>query len=58
MIFKDNCRFGCPCESYDCEPDKKSVLVLNDYINESNKFALIKFEGKDILHILFQEFLI
>ena len=51
MIFKDNCRFGCPCESYDCEPDKKSALVLNDYINESNKFALIKFEGKYILRI-------
>ena len=45
-FIKEECPFGCPCESYDCQPDKKSVLVLNDYISESNKLALIKFDGK------------
>ena len=43
-IFKDDCPFGCPCESFDCQPDKKSVLVLNTY--SSNKPVLIKFDGK------------
>ena len=42
-LFKDDCPFGCPCDSFDCQPDKKSVLVLNTF--SSNKSMLIKFDG-------------
>ena len=45
--FQDDCLFGCPCDSYQCQPDSKSVLVLNTY--ESNNVpVLIKFNGKII----------
>ena len=40
----DDCPFGCPCDSYDCKQDKKSVLVLN-FTPDSNKQVLIKFDG-------------
>jgi len=41
---QDDCRFGCPCDSFNCQPDKKSVLVLNTSLS-SNKPVLIKFDG-------------
>ena len=42
--FKADCPFGCPCDAFDCEPDKKSVLVLNT--NKSSSVpVLIKFDG-------------
>ena len=44
LYFKDHCPFGCPCESFDCQPDKKSVLVLNTW--DSNTPVLIKFDGQ------------
>ena len=43
-IFQKNCPFGCPCDAFDCQPDKKSVLVLNTY--SSNKPVLMKFDGE------------
>ena len=55
LFFKEECPSGCPCESYDCQPDKKSVLVLNDQISYSNSFVLIEFDGKLSLHIQSQE---
>ena len=42
--FKVDCPLGCPCDSFDCQPEKKSVLVLNNTFR-SNKPLLIKFEG-------------
>ena len=45
--FENDCPFGCPCDSFDCQPDKKSVLVFNG----SNKPVLIKFDGKLMLTI-------
>ena len=50
-LFKDDCPFGCPCDSFDCQPDKKSVLVLNTY--SSNKPVLIKFDGEFNQQIIF-----
>ena len=50
LIFKKNCPFGCPCDSFDCRPDKKSVLVLNTNGRRS-KPVLIKFDGKFELKI-------
>ena len=44
LFFQDNCPLGCPCDSFDCEPDKKSILVLNT--RSSNKPVLIKYDGK------------
>ena len=44
-LFKEDCPFGCPCDSFDCQPDKKSVLVLNTS-EYNNKPVLIKFDGK------------
>ena len=43
--FQEDCPFGCPCDSFDCRPDKKSVLVLNTD-SSSNIPILIKFDGK------------
>ena len=45
LSFKNDCPLGCPCDSYDCEQDQKSVLVLST-IDSSNKPLLIKFDGK------------
>ena len=46
LIFtKDGCPFGCPCDSFDCEPEKKSVLVLNTQV-ASNQPVLIKYDGQ------------
>ena len=45
LIFQGDCPFGCPCDSFDCQPDKKSVLVVNTY-RSSNKPVLIKFDGE------------
>ena len=39
---------GCPCDSFDCQPEKKSVLVL--YSNQSNEPVLIEFDGKYIMN--------
>ena len=39
---------GCPCNSFDCQPEKKSVLVL--YSNQSNEPVLIEFDGKYIMN--------
>ena len=44
LFFKDDCPFGCPCDSFDCQPDKKSVLVLSS--NSLNKPVLIKYDGE------------
>ena len=43
IFIKNDCLFGCPCESFECQPDKKSVLVLNT--RATNKPVLIKFDG-------------
>ena len=44
IVLKADCPFGCPCDAFDCEPDKKSVLVLNT--NKSSSVpVLIKFDG-------------
>lgn len=42
-IFKSKCPLGCPCDAFDCEPDQKSILVLNT--QSSNKPVLIKYDG-------------
>ena len=42
--FKTGCPDGCPCDEFDCEPEKQSVLVLNTYAN--NIPVLIKYDGK------------
>ena len=44
-IFQDDCPLGCPCDAFDCHPDKKSVLVLNTF-RSSNAPMLIKFDGE------------
>ena len=49
-IFQDDCPFGCPCDRFDCHPDKKSVLVLNTF-SSSNKPVLIKFDGEFDLNV-------
>ena len=43
ICFQTDCYAGCPCEAYQCEPDKKSLLVLNT--RGSNKPVLIKYDG-------------
>ena len=43
--IQNDCPFGCPCDAFDCQADKKSVLVLNTY-SSSNKPLLIKFDGE------------
>ena len=43
--FKAGCQVGCPCDSFDCEPDKKSILVLNT-VNTA-KPHLIKYDGDE-----------
>ena len=49
-IFQNDCPFGCPCNSFACQPDKKSVLVLNTFYSSTEpgytKPVLIKFDGK------------
>ena len=45
-IFQDDCPLGCPCNSFDCQPDKKSVLVLNTWQTSTPKPVLIKFDGE------------
>ena len=42
-FLKADCPFGCPCDAFDCEPDKKSVLVLNSM--STNVPVLIKYDG-------------
>ena len=44
-FLKNDCPLGCPCDSFDCQPDKKSVLVLNTE-SSKNKPKLIKFDGE------------
>ena len=44
IVFKADCPFGCPCDGFNCEPDKKSILVLST--RNSNVPVLIKFDGK------------
>ena len=44
-IFQDDCPSGCPCDAFDCQPDKKSVLVLSTYRSLS-KPVLIKYDGE------------
>ena len=43
ILFQADCYAGCPCDAYQCEPDKKSLLVLNT--RGSNKPVLIKYDG-------------
>ena len=43
-LFQTDCYAGCPCDAYQCEPDKKSLLVLNT--RSSNKPVLIKYDGE------------
>ena len=45
ISFKAGCQVGCPCDSFDCEPDKKSILVLNT-VNTATP-RLIKYDGKE-----------
>ena len=45
-VLKADCPFGCPCDAFNCEPDKKSVLVLSTYFNSNIGQVLIKFDGK------------
>ena len=45
-LTQDECIFGCPCASFDCQPEKKSVLVLNTAYS-SNKPLLINFNGEN-----------
>ena len=40
---KDKCPYGCPCDDFECEPDKNSILVLNT--QSSNKPVLINYDG-------------
>ena len=42
--FQTDCYAGCPCDAYQCEPDKKSLLVLNT--RNSNTPVLIKYDGE------------
>ena len=42
-FFKTDCPFGCPCDAFDCKPDKKSVLALNSL--STNVPVLIKYDG-------------
>ena len=52
LIFsKDHCPYGCPCDDFDCEPDKKSILVLNT--QSSNKPVLIKYNGGEEIDLDF-----
>ena len=44
--FQTDCPFGCPCDSFNCQPDKKSVLVLNTVDRSANLPVLIKSDGK------------
>ena len=48
--FKLDCPYGCPCNAFDCEPDKKSILVLSTYQSffepVRNKPVLIQFDGE------------
>ena len=44
IFIQNDCLFGCPCESFECQPDKKSVLVLHTRSN--TKPVLIKFDGE------------
>ena len=43
-FIQAECYAGCPCDEFECEPDKKSLLVLNTAL-ESNKPVLIKYDG-------------
>ena len=45
LYFQDDCPFGCPCDSFDCQPDKKSVLVLNTFTSSQTP-VLIKYDGR------------
>ena len=45
LNFQDDCPLGCPCDAFDCQPDKKSVLVLNTYTS-SNVPVHLKFDGE------------
>ena len=45
MICKSDCPVGCPCDSFDCEPDKQSILVLSD-VNTATP-RLIKYDGDE-----------
>ena len=45
LFIQTDCYAGCPCDQFECEPDKKSLLVLNTY-SSSNKPILIKFDGE------------
>ena len=45
VIFQTECLGGCPCDNYDCEPDKKSLLVLNTHFTY-NTPVLIKYDGE------------
>ena len=43
MRFQADCYAGCPCDAYQCQPDKKSLLVLNT--RSSNDPVLIRYDG-------------
>ena len=45
-IFQGDCPFGCPCDKFDCQPDKKNVLVLNSSRSSNKQPVLIKFDGE------------
>ena len=51
ICFQTDCYAGCPCEAYQCEPDKKSLLVLNT--RGSNKPVLIKYDGGEDTNLEF-----
>ena len=40
---QDGCQSGCPCDNFECEPDKKSILVLNTWSQDGP--VLIKNDG-------------
>ena len=65
--FQENCKAGCPCESYECDditttqastttiattaPPKEAVLLLSTYPS-SNVPMVIDFKGKLTLALL------
>ena len=43
IILKEDCQSGCPCDNFECVPDKKSILVLNTWSQDGP--VLIKNDG-------------
>ena len=47
MIIKTDCNEGCPCDDFQCQPDKMSLLVLaNRNHRQAAQSVLIKYEGQ------------